>query len=131
MDGGRTLHESARRSFMTTSSDVLSWRGEDALDADGQKIGSIEEIYLDAETNAPEWALVNTGLFGTKRSFVPLGNASASEGDGIRVAFDKATVKDAPKIDPDGRLSQQEEAELYRHYGLEYSTMRSDSGLPE
>ena len=34
--------------------------------------------------------------------------------------FDKATVKDAPNVDPDGQLSQREEAELYRHYGLDY-----------
>ena len=44
--------------------------------ADGDKIGTIEEIYLDAETNEPEWALVNTGLFGTKSTFVPLREAS-------------------------------------------------------
>jgi len=115
---------------MATTSDVLSWRGQDALDSDGDKIGKIEEIYLDAESNEPEWALVNTGLFGTKRSFVPLRNASPS-GDGITVGFDKDTVKNAPKVDPDGRLSQQEEAELYRHYSLEYSDTDSGSGLSD
>jgi uncharacterized protein (TIGR02271 family) len=121
---------------MATRSDVLAWRGQDALDADGDKIGSIEEIYLDAETDEPEWALVNTGMFGTKRSFVPLRNAAPSDGEGVRVPFDKATVKDAPKVDPDGRLSHDEETELYRHYGLENggadtapaSTGRRDSG---
>src|SRR4029453_6230038 len=30
----------------------------------------------------------------------------------------------------DGSLSQDDEAELYRHYGLDYSEHRSDSGLP-
>jgi len=111
----------------TTREDVLSWRGQDMLDADGDKIGKIEEIYLDAETNEPEWALVSTGLFGSKQSFVPVGEASPS-GDGIRVSFDKATVKDAPKIDPDGRLSQEEESELYRHYGREYSEYSGPGG---
>jgi len=115
---------------MSKTSDVLSWLGQDALDSDGGKMGKIEEIYLDAETNEPEWALINTGLFGTKRSFVPLRNASPS-GDGITVGFDKDTVKNAPKIDPDGRLSQQDEAELYRHYSLEYSEMDSGSGLSD
>jgi uncharacterized protein (TIGR02271 family) len=115
---------------MSTTSDVLSWRGQDALDSDGDKIGKIEEIYLDAQTNEPEWALINTGLFGTKRSFVPLRDASPS-GDGITVGFDKDTVKNAPKVDPDGRLSQQEEAELYRHYSLEYSDVDSGSGLSD
>src|SRR3954469_18652543 len=104
---------------MGSRTEVLSWRGQDALDSDGDKIGKIEEIYLDAQTDEPEWALVNTGLFGTKSSFVPLRNASPS-GDGISLPYDKATVKDAPKVDPDGRLSSEEEAELYRHYSLDY-----------
>jgi uncharacterized protein (TIGR02271 family) len=115
---------------MPTINDVRSWRGQDLVDADGGKIGSIEEIYVDSDTDQVEWALVTTGLFGSKQSFVPLDGASETA-DGISVPFDKGTVKDAPKIDPDGRLSQQEEAELYRHYGREYSAMRSDSGLPE
>ncbi len=111
----------------TTREDVLSWRGQDMVDADGDKIGTIEEIYLDAETDEPEWAVVTTGLFGTKQSFVPIGDAS-STGDGVRVPFDKATVKDAPKIDPDGRLSQEEERELYQHYGREYSRVLGPGG---
>lgn len=109
---------------------ILGTRGEDLYDSHGDKIGSIEEIYLDEETDQPEWALVNTGLFGTKSSFVPLKDAS-SEGDTLRVPFEKGQVKDAPKVDPDGKLSQREEAELYRHYGLEYSELESGSGLPD
>jgi uncharacterized protein (TIGR02271 family) len=110
-----------------THDDVLSWRGEDLLDNDGDKIGSIEEIYLDAETNEPEWAVVKTGLFGNKSSFVPIRDAS-STGDGIRVPFGKATVKDAPNVDPDGRLSQQEERELYAHYDREYAEFSGPGG---
>jgi uncharacterized protein (TIGR02271 family) len=110
-----------------TREDVLSWRGQTMVDNDGDKIGTIDEIYLDAETNEPEWAVVSTGLFGNKQSFVPLGDASAG-GDGVRVPFEKATVKDAPRIDPDGRLSQEEERELYRHYGREYSEFSGPGG---
>jgi uncharacterized protein (TIGR02271 family) len=110
--------------------ELLAKRGEDLYDTSGDKIGSINEIYLDADTGAPEWALVNTGMFGTKSTFVPLRDAT-DDGGSVRVPYDKAQVKDAPKMDPDGELSQQQEAELYRHYGLGYSESRSDSGLPE
>src|SRR5215203_3829279 len=110
--------------------DLLQKRGDDLYDSSGDKLGKIEEIYLDADTDAPEWALVNTGLFGTKSTFVPLRDAT-DEGGSVRVPYEKAQVKDAPKVDPDGELSQQQESELYRHYGLEYSESRSDSGLPE
>jgi len=113
-----------------TKEDLLSWRGRDLAASDGSKLGRIEEIYLDAETGEPEWAVVNTGMFGTRQSFVPLRNAESAD-DELRVPFDKSVVKDAPSVDPDGQLSQREEAELYRHYGLEYSEAKSDSGLPE
>jgi len=34
-------------------------------------------------------------------------------------------------MDADGQLSQDEEARLYEHYGLAYSSAASDTGLPE
>jgi len=46
------------------------------------------------------------------------------------VPYDKQQVIDAPSMEAGGQLSQDEEAELYRHYGLDYSQHRSDSGLP-
>jgi uncharacterized protein (TIGR02271 family) len=115
---------------MTTQQNVLEWRGQELLDNDGQKIGTIEEIYLDTDTDQPEWALVKTGLFGGKGTFVPLQQANPS-GDGIQVPFEKNHVKDAPNVDPDGELSQSEEQTLYQHYGLDYGESRSGSGLPE
>jgi uncharacterized protein (TIGR02271 family) len=108
---------------------VAEWRGRNAVDRDGDKIGSIEEIYMDDDTGKPEWLAVKTGLFGSKVSFVPIAEARDADGD-VRLPYDKQQVKDAPNADADGELSQDEEASLYRHYGLEYSEARSDSGLP-
>ncbi len=115
---------------MATSQEILTWRGSNLMDSSGAKIGTIEEIYEDTDTGEPEWALVNTGLFGTKSTFVPLREAS-SQGDGVSVPYDKSQVKDAPRIDQEGELSRDEEAALYQHYGLNYGTSHSDSGLPQ
>jgi uncharacterized protein (TIGR02271 family) len=112
------------------TSEVTRWRGRTMIAGDGDKIGKIDEIYLDEETGRPEWALVNTGLLGMKSNFVPLTGAEPV-GEEVRVEYSKDQVKEAPGVDPDGQLSQQEEAALYRHYGLEYSQRRSGSGLPE
>jgi uncharacterized protein (TIGR02271 family) len=111
-------------------SEVTSWRGRTMVASDGDKIGKIDEIYLDEETGRPEWALVNTGLLGMKSNFVPLTGAEPA-GEEVRVEYTKDQVKEAPGVDPDGQLSQEEEAALYSHYGLEYSQRRSGSGLPE
>jgi uncharacterized protein (TIGR02271 family) len=91
--------------------------GSHAVDNDGDKLGKIGNVYLDDRTGEPAWATVNTGLFGTKESFVPLADARM-EGDTLVVPYDKAQVKDAPKVDDDGHIGDDEQAELYRYYGL-------------
>jgi uncharacterized protein (TIGR02271 family) len=98
---------------------VRTWEGRTLVDRDGGRIGTIDAIYLDDQTGQPEWALVNTGLFGTRSSFVPLAQATQA-GEEIRVPYDKQLVKDAPRVDPDQHLSEAEERQLWRHYGLDY-----------
>jgi uncharacterized protein (TIGR02271 family) len=98
---------------------VRSWQGRTMVDRDGDRIGEIDAIYVDDQTGEPEWALVNTGFFGTRSTFVPIAQATA-RGDQVQVPYEKQRVKDAPNMDPDGHLSEQEEQELWRHYGLEY-----------
>ena len=115
-----------------TKEAIASWRGRNAVDSDGNKIGKIEQIYVDAETGQPEWLAVTTGLFGSKVSFIPIAETSKASEDGgeVRVPYYKQQVKDAPNADPDCELSQEEEAALYHHYGLDYSD-HSESGLTE
>jgi uncharacterized protein (TIGR02271 family) len=108
---------------------VQSWQGRAMVDPAGDKLGTIDAIYLDNETGQPAWATVTSGLFTAKTAFVPLAQAQAM-GDSVQVPYDKDQVTDAPGMAADGQLSQDEEAELYRHYGLDYSEYRSDSGLP-
>jgi uncharacterized protein (TIGR02271 family) len=106
---------------------VRTWEGRTLVDRDGDRVGSIDAIYLDDQTGQPEWALVTTGLFGTKSSFVPLAQATQTDQD-VRVPYDKQLVKDAPRVDPDGQLSEAEERQLWRHYGLDYDA--TDRDLP-
>lgn len=114
---------------MPTKTEVADWRGREMIDGGGSKIGKVEDIFLDVETDRPEWALVKTGM-GSKASFVPIANATA-DSDAVTVPFDKAQVKDAPAAEAGTELSQDDEAKLYRHYGMDYSEARSDTGLPE
>jgi uncharacterized protein (TIGR02271 family) len=115
---------------MTQVTEAYDWRGRDIIDADGDKVGTLEELFRDEDTQEPEWAVVRTGMFGTKLSFVPIQGAEP-RGEDVQVLFSKAQIKDAPRIDDsDGQLSQDEEAQLYEHYGMSYSEQRSDSGLP-
>ena len=108
---------------------LAGMQGANVYDSAGDKIGAVEEIYYDEETNQPEWIGIGTGFFGTKRVLVPVQGASF-EGDEVRVPYAKDQVKDAPDVDSD-EISQDAERELYSFYGLRYSERRSDTGLPE
>lgn len=106
---------------MFSENDIAKLQGATAYCKDGNKIGSVGEVYLDDNSGQPEWVTVNTGLFGTKTSFAPLDGASL-EGDRLNLGYGKDVVTDAPKIDEDGHLSPQEEQELYRYYQRDYGT---------
>jgi uncharacterized protein (TIGR02271 family) len=105
---------------------ILESRGATVVTTDGEKIGSVEDIYLDRETDRPEWVLVNTGLFGTRSTFIPL-SAATMQGNDIVVPYTKDHVKGAPNFDADGELSDREEADLYRYYDLDYSAYDVDT----
>jgi hypothetical protein len=105
------------------------WQGRTLVDHNGEPLGGIEVIYLDKVTNQPEWALLEAGATGPARTFVPLVSAS-EEGNTIRVPFAKTLVEGAPGMAADRELSEDQEQELYRHYGVPYSRADSPSGLP-
>jgi uncharacterized protein (TIGR02271 family) len=112
---------------MATMQELETWRGRTLVDRDGDKIGTIEDVYLDRNSGEPEWVAVKTGLFGSNVSFVPIRDASA-EGDDVRVSHEKDLVKDAPNVEADGELSPEEERRLYQHYGRsDYDDWTADS----
>ena len=105
---------------MTTMTEAYTWQGRDLIGSDDDKIGSIKEIYEDSRTGKPEWALVTAGLFGTRSHFVPLAGAQPA-GEAVRVRATKDQVKEAPSIEGDGQLSEQDERRLFEHYGVPYT----------
>ena len=94
------------------------WMGADVVGSDGDKIGSLDNVYADGTGTRPAWLGVKTGFLGMRESLVPI---EGVEGDGedLRVPFTKDQVKDAPSVDPEnGELDRDDESELHRHYGI-------------
>lgn len=87
--------------------------------SDGDKIGSVGQVYLDDQTNQPTFVTVKTGFFGSNETFIPVSQATPSQ-DGLQVPFDKAFVKDAPNVAADGSLSPEEERRIYEYYSIDY-----------
>ena len=95
---------------------ITEARGAPVYDASGEKIGTVEEVFHDIDTNRPEWVGIGTGFFGTKRVLVPLESAELKD-DGLHVPYSKDHVKDSPDIDSD-EISEETEQELYSYYQL-------------
>jgi uncharacterized protein (TIGR02271 family) len=102
---------------MLTENDARETIGTTAYSADGEKLGKVGQLFLDDETGRPEFVTVNTGLFGTNETFIPVSDATFN-GDRLTVPFSKDQVKDAPNVDAEnGHLDRSEERRLYEYYG--------------
>lgn len=103
---------------MQTDIDPRNLIGRKAFDRNGTKIGTIDEVYLDDATGAPEWAAIRTGLF-SRDAFVPLEPSELGEDGTVRIPFDRDLIKDAPDFGVGRHLSPEQELQLYHHYGLD------------
>ena len=110
-------------------SDPRELNGANVTGRNGEKLGKVENVYLDNDTQRPEWAAIKTGLFGGRVSLVPLATAQYHDG-ALEVPHTKDEVQNAPHHDPDQELSVDDERELFRHYGVDYggdtATARTD-----
>jgi hypothetical protein len=119
--------------LMRENIEDLLTRGGQVVGSDGEKIGSIGQLYADDDTGEPTWVTVKTGLFGTSQSFIPVEGARI-DGDDLVVPYTKDHVKDAPRVEADGHLEPEEEDRLYAHYDRgtrTYSEARTDAGLAD
>jgi hypothetical protein len=117
------LHPTRRAAPSTTAvvaESVADWRGQDVIDLDGAKVGGLEGIFYDVESDDAVFGLVKVGnLLGKKLTLVPLQGASVTPST-LRVNYQKADIKDAPTYDPELELTVDQEAGAYQHYGLVY-----------
>ena len=105
---------------MPQMTEAYTWHGRKVVDKAGEPVGKIEEIYQDQLSGEPEWALVHTGLFGSRSHLVPLTGASP-DGEDVRVQVLKEQVRAAPTLEATEELSQPQERRLFAHYDMHYA----------
>jgi len=113
---------------MAHHQDIGEWHGKTLVDRDGERIGKLEDVYVDVETNEPMFGTVKEGLIGRHLTFVPLAGITIGP-DNLQVAVSKEQVKDAPNIELQGdELSQTDEKSLCHYYELNYTPPATESG---
>jgi uncharacterized protein YrrD len=107
---------------------VADWLGKVLIDRDGQKIGKLQDVYVDVETDEPQFGTVKEGFVHRHLTFVPLGGIQIGPDD-LRVAVTVAQVRTAPDIEiGGGELTQAAESTLYHHFELNYTAPNTESG---
>ena len=107
---------------------IADWHGKQLVDREGNKIGKLEDVYVDVETNEPMFGTVKEGLLDRHLTFVPLAGLTIGP-DNLQVSVSKEQVKAAPNIESEGdQLSQTDESSLYHHYQLNYTPPDTKSG---
>ena len=89
-----------------------------AYDKDGEKLGNVNEVFVDDQSGQPTFVEVNHGLFGMNSSLVPLRGHDFS-GDDLKLGFSKDRIKDAPDFDSDKPLTPEAQSDIFKHYGLD------------
>ena len=93
---------------MTNPASPDVYIGRTAVDPQGNKIGTVGQVYLDDQTGQPDWITVNTGLFGMKENFAPLAGSSFT-GDDLVLPYRQDVVKDSPDIADASHLDADEQ----------------------
>ena len=96
-------------------------RGLDVYDEDGDQIGTVEDLYADAEEGKVRFLEVSAGGLlglGEKRFLVPVEAVSeVLREDRVVVAQKRQRVADSPLFDADVVPQPAYQDELYKYYG--------------
>ena len=108
--------------------DVAEWHGKMLVDCNGEKIGKLQDVYVDVETDEPQFGTVKEGFIGRHLTFVPLAGVQIGPDD-LQVTATKEQIRSAPHIELHGEeLSQADESTLYHHFEMNYTPISTESG---
>jgi len=111
---------------LPTPERAQGWAGRMIVDRTGATVGPCVQIFRDDDTGLPEWA---SARMGDLVVVLPLAGA-VEDGDQIRIAVRRDDVLLAPPVADQRRITEREEAALYRHFGIDFSREGSATVLP-
>ena len=102
---------------MADLQEALGWSGLRVDDVYGARIGIVEDIYVDHETDSPCWILVKLGRFSDAHALLPIRDAVAGNGH-VWIPYEKDLIRRAPQVAAGMPITQELERALCAHYGV-------------
>lgn len=100
-------------------------RGWELRDREGEKIGKVDEVFVD-DNDRPEYLGVKMGLLGGKLTLIPADIVQAGdEGRLIEVSASRDRVKDAPSLGSNEEITAERERGIRDHFGLDSGSSES------
>ena len=109
--------------------EALGWAGYRVDDVYGTRVGTVEDIYVDHDTDIPCWILVKMGRFSEAHALLPVRDAVVGTGH-VWIPYEKDLIRRAPQVAAGMPLAQETERELCVHYGVMSSRGAEISEVP-
>jgi sporulation protein YlmC with PRC-barrel domain len=113
-----------------TLEQLAALRGKPVVDAQGEEIGEVNQVFFDEDTDEPKWVEVKRGFLGRDIVLVPVDGASVQDVE-LRVPFDRSQIEAAPAAEEIKALSPRSERELEQHYGLDPASGTAGDGADD
>lgn len=117
-DGGEPGHEAARA--QPADPRLHSLRNARVSDAEGRKLGKIDDIYVSDRDQQVTWVSVSLGFLRTAEVLVPIDLLFTREGV-VSVDAPRAVIEDAPRARVSGHLSAADESEVRAYYARAFA----------
>jgi hypothetical protein len=88
-------------------------------DLAGARIGTVDDIYTDAQGSYLRYVAVRTGWFGAKRHMIPIDDVHIRRGGGesyLVVPHGKDLLRTGPTYERDEAFTRAHEERVYGHY---------------
>jgi sporulation protein YlmC with PRC-barrel domain len=92
----------------------------DIYDRDGEKIGTVKDLYVDTEDEDVRFLDVGSGGFlgiGEKHFMVPMEAVTDTSGGGVTIEHSREKVEGSPELDTKGVPEDAYLQEVYDYYG--------------
>jgi hypothetical protein len=107
---------------MLSVDQIEEWLGQEVVDADGERVGKLDEVFYSTGSREAVFAAVKSGLLGRHSSLVPLAGASVGR-DYVRLAYTALQIDRAgSEVKVKDGLRREDAQRLGELYGVQVSS---------